>query len=357
MAGSNERRTRDRMLHRALASVRISNWWSHKVPPLLLVVYIESLRRHAHADATVASAVLLLCCVSCIAAYGHVLNDWCDIRDDARAGKSNTMQSLKEWQRSLFCGLLLVGGFAFTAPFTNAWPPRIAIAFNYLWPTIYSLPHIRLKERGILGVLCDAAGSHVTPTILAFTIVGLFYEGPLSIVVTVAVVGWASVLGLKGILYHQIGDLANDRTAGVHTFASGQDAARLFAWLGRYNIWVELPMSVLLTAAVAIFFPLAILALAIYLVLELTKCTLGFEFAVSSDAIIRRRSVPFANEMFYTLWLPLFACTEVAIANTTLFWLPLAHLLLFADRAQAQIADFRAIASQLRMRFSRAKSG
>jgi hypothetical protein len=330
--------------------VRFGNWWAHKIPPLLLVLYIELVRRDASVGASVAAICVLLCCVSCVAAYGHVVNDWCDIADDQRAGKPNAMRDLRVGQRAALCAGLLVAGFVVLAPFSDAWPARIALAVNYLWPTLYSVPYVRLKERGLAGVLCDAAGSHITPTLFAFAVVGLFAGAPANLVVLTAVLLWATVLGIKGILYHQIADRANDEIAGVETFVTTLDAGRLSAVLGRYNLLVELPVSVFLSIAVAAFFPLAVWALVAFLALEGTKYVLGFEFAVSSDARLRRPSVPFANEMFSTLWLPLAGATQLVLQNISFVWLPPLHGLLFGQHIAVQVGDARAVAGQLKAR-------
>ncbi|HWT06149.1 MAG TPA: UbiA family prenyltransferase [Xanthomonadales bacterium] len=336
---------------RALGLVRFGNWWTHKIPPLLLVVYVELIRRHASLEASAAAICVFVFCVSCVAAYGHVVNDWCDIADDQLAGKPNVMRGVGVGQRAALCAGLVVAGFAVLAPFANAWPACIALAVNYLWPTLYSIPGVRLKERGVLGVLSDAAGSHITPTIFAFADASVFVPGPTNGVVLAAVLLWATALGIKSILYHMIADRANDETAGVATFATTRDVGRLFAVLARYNLLLELPVSVFLTVVVAAFLPLAVVAFAVYVALEGTKYMLGFEFAVSSDARLRRASVPFANEMFYTLWLPLAAAVQLAFHGVAFAWLPFLHALLFREQIAVQIGDARAVASQLKARF------
>jgi hypothetical protein len=341
---------------RALGLVRFGNWWTHKIPPLLLVVYVELIRRHASLGASVAAVFVLVFCVSCVAAYGHVVNDWCDIADDQRAGKPNVMRGVPTWQRAALCVGLVVAGFAVLAPFSNAWPARILLAVNYVWPTLYSIPGVRLKERGVLGVLSDAAGSHITPTLFAFADVSVFVPGPANGVDLAVVLVWATALGIKGILYHMIADRANDETAGVATFATTRDVGRLFALLARYNLLLELPVSVFLTVVVAAFLPLAVVALAAYAALEGAKHALGFEFAVSSDARLRRASVPFANEMFYTLWLPLAAAVQLAFHGVSFAWLPFLHAALFREQIAVQISDARAVVSQLKARFIHLRS-
>jgi hypothetical protein len=345
-----------RLAARALGLVRFGNWWTHKIPPLLLVVYVELVRRHASLGAAVASICVLLFCVSCVAAYGHVVNDWCDVADDERAGKPNAMRGVRVWQRGALCVGLVVAGFAVLAPFADAWPARIALAVNYLWPTLYSIPGVRLKERGLLGVLSDAAGSHITPTVFAVADVSVFVPGPVNAAVLTALLLWATALGIKGILYHMIADRANDESAGVDTFVATFDVSRLFAVLARYNLLVEMPVSICLTVVVAAFTPLAVVALVVYLALESTKYGLGFEFAVSSDARLRRASVPFANETFYTLWLPLAAAVQLALHGVWFAWLPFVHGLLFQQQIAVQIGDTRAVVSQLKARFIHLRS-
>jgi hypothetical protein len=341
---------------RLLRLVRFGNWWTHKIPPLLLVVYVELIRRHASLGASVGAMCVLICCVSCVAAYGHVVNDWTDIAEDRRAGKPNAMRDVPVARRTALCVGLVVAGFAVLAPFADAWPARIVLAANFLWPTLYSIPRVRLKERGLLGVISDAAGSHVTPTVFAFAAVDLFVRAPANAAVVAAILLWAAALGIKGILYHQIADRANDEKAGVDTYAGTVDVPRLFAVLSKYNLLIELPLSVVLTIVVAPFLPAAVLALAVYLALEWTKYALGFEFAVTSDARLRRASVPFANEMFSTLWLPLAAAAQLALYGVSFAWVPVLHGLLFREQIAVQIADARAVGSHLAARMIHLRS-
>ncbi|MDQ6941035.1 MAG: UbiA family prenyltransferase [Candidatus Eremiobacteraeota bacterium] len=320
------------------------------MPPLLLVTYVELIRRHASLGASVAAICAVLFCVSCAAAYGHVVNDWSDVADDLRAGKPNTMRDVGVGRRAALCACLVVAGFVVLAPFANAWSARIALAVNYLWPTLYSMPRVRLKERGLLGVLSDAAGSHITPTLFTFAVVSLFVPGPANVAVMTALLLWVTALGIKGILYHQIADRTNDEIAGVATFAAGFDARKFSAIAARYNLAFELPVSMFLTVAVGAFVPLAAVAIVVYLALECTKYVLGFEFAVSGDARLRRASVPFANEMFYTLWLPLAAAIQLALNGVSFAWIPVLHGLLFREQIAVQFGDARAVAAQLKAR-------
>jgi 4-hydroxybenzoate polyprenyltransferase len=107
-----------------------------------------------------------LASIACVATYGHIVNDACDVDADRRANKPNAMRNLGVGARILLALGFFVGGFlpALVAGYSNL--TLALLAANYLWPTLYSIPGIRLKERGLFGVICDAMGSHVTPTLL-----------------------------------------------------------------------------------------------------------------------------------------------------------------------------------------------
>src|SRR2546423_2545176 len=105
-----------RVTAQALRQVRFGNWWPHKMPPLLLVVYIELIRRHASVETSIAAVCVLLLCVSCVAAYGHVVNDWCDIADDQQAGKPNAMRDVGVGRRGALCLAFIIASFVVLAP-------------------------------------------------------------------------------------------------------------------------------------------------------------------------------------------------------------------------------------------------
>jgi len=81
----------------------------------------------------------------------------------------------------------------------------------------------------------------------------------------------------------------------------------------------------------------------IYCALEAAKYALGFQFALTSEAWTVRRSVPFTNESFYTLWLPFAAVVQLALSAPAWRWAPIAHLILFYPIFSAQIQEVGAI--------------
>jgi 4-hydroxybenzoate polyprenyltransferase len=333
--------------------IRFDNWWFAKIPPLLAAAYLSILL----GGLDLGRAVPLLGCfvlsIACVASYGHVVNDLFDVEADTLAGKPNAVVDLGPRRAVLVAFALVLAGWL-TATLGDY--PRVAgllLVLNYAWPTLYSVPGVRLKERGVLGVVCDALGSHVTPTLFAVTLFVPPITSVMSDVTTVAalLVVWSLAQGTKGILNHQLADLANDEVAGVVTFATSVSAGRLERFLPRFNLCVEWPVSLLLVVSVARVCPLAVIAFVLYCLVELIKFRLGFEFALTAGR--RRPSFPFVNELFYVSWLPLAAGLQLVWLNPSLVWLPIVHILLFLRVFRLQAGDLRATAAALQRRFIR----
>src|SRR5207237_3361627 len=85
--------------------------------------------------------------------------------------------------------------------------------------SLYSLPPFRFKERGAAGVLCDAAGEQLFPALVAVCLACRGAQRAVSGAWVASVAVWALALGLRGIVWHQLTDVDDDRAAGFRTFA------------------------------------------------------------------------------------------------------------------------------------------
>jgi 4-hydroxybenzoate polyprenyltransferase len=329
-----------------LAFARPGNWFVSKIPPLLAVAYLEILRSGIAAH----NAVRLLGCsmfsIFCVAVYGHVLNDIFDQEADRLANKVNRVATMRPVWRGLLPPAFLIGGFLPTFAAHYSIGPLLLLALNYLWPTVYYIPFTRLKERSLFGVACDALGSHITPTLFVLALFATSgpagsSSGPTGFVLTITT--WAAVLGIKGILHHQIADRENDIQSGMVTFATKTRPEVLQRFLTRFNLLIELPVSALLTVQVCSWCPLAIVAFILYTGSEITKYLLGFKFALTANPATIRASVPFINEMFYVLWMPIAAATQIGLDKLALPSLPIFHALMFHQPVIQQLSDWLAI--------------
>jgi 4-hydroxybenzoate polyprenyltransferase len=147
-------------------------------------------------------------------AYGYLINDLADVELDRRAGKSNVFHGVGWAKAALVVGVVFLGmvicGFPFLRrpgflPLWVAWT---------LAATFYSLPPLRLKERGGLGLSATIAAQHAIPAAMAFAALGYLQTwGAFVFVAYITLRGVCSDVG------HQMRDRASDEAAGATTFA------------------------------------------------------------------------------------------------------------------------------------------
>lgn len=336
-------------MHRIFQSLkkafRFEDWWFSKIPPLLAVALFLLLP----GDLPLAESLLTIFCVFvsiiCVAAYGYILNDVFDVESDALAGKLNSMSTRSGWQRFLACFLPLVLGFV-PGLFAH-YPPWGwgLLALNCLWPTVYSVPPIRIKERGFGGILLDAAGAHVTPTLFVLVVLSDSFQNAesLGILRFATIACWSAVLGLKGILYHQLADWSNDEASATKTWARSMKREHLARFLPRFNIAVEFPANVALVLAFLPWSPLSGIFLLLYIFVEVIKNRLGFEFALDADPRNNRRTIPFCNDLFYDCWLPLSVAVHLALSSPAWIWFPFVLILVFGRSFRVLLQDLRSV--------------
>jgi len=147
-------------------------------------------------------------------AYGYLINDLADVELDRRAGKPNVFHGLRRGRAigvtAIAFGVMVVCGLPFAArpDFLPLW---IAWA---LTATFYSLPPVRLKERGAVGLVATILAQQPLPAALAFAALGyLCTWGALVFIAYITLRGISSDVG------HQMRDRARDEVAGATTFA------------------------------------------------------------------------------------------------------------------------------------------
>lgn len=226
------------------ALVRREQWWDHKVPP---VVGVATVAIGAGSGAAGSSAIvdLLLVIVSMVgvAAFGHLVNDWADVEADAIGGKVNLFAALTPARRAQAVALTLVIGLV---PWIwLPWRPAALgwLAVEVVLLVIYSVPPVRLKGRGWLGALADASYAYAVPFAL---VVALFGPEDTSPGASALVFSWGLLLGLRGILWHQVVDHDVDREAGVETVARRIGPSRTEALVASVLLPVEVALGVVL---------------------------------------------------------------------------------------------------------------
>jgi len=167
-----------------------------------------------------APAPLLLAMVATVApwaAFGYGINEVADRDADRRARKPNRAAALASTSWALF--LVLAAGTALGLSLVwaaDAAAPLFVLAGIAL-AVAYSLPPVRLKERGTIGLLAAAVAQWALPVMAlsAWQMRGWLRPAAGSL----ALLGLA--IGLRWIAVHQLEDAPRDRAAGVRTYASG----------------------------------------------------------------------------------------------------------------------------------------
>ncbi|HEX8584078.1 MAG TPA: UbiA family prenyltransferase [Allosphingosinicella sp.] len=306
---------------------RAGEWWEYKLVPIFAMFYATALVADLPLHSLWKSALLLLLAVGAGAVYVSVLNDVADRHEDLAAGKHNRVVG----RSPAFVALLLAVPIAVGLAVAWNWREDPLRLYPYLaaWTafTLYSLPPFRLKARGVAGVLADACGAHLFPTLVAVAIVLRFGGVAPNPIWLAATSLWAFAYGLRGILWHQLLDADADRVASVSTFVqrSGRDRAVALAR------WVIFPVELCAFSVVLSQMPswLPLLFLFLYVLLVRKKLHVFVMQAVIVEP--RPRYLIILHE-YYDLFLPL----SLLLASSLRWQLDLAalfiHFLLFPRR-------------------------
>ncbi len=313
--------------------LRKDNWWSSKIPPVLALAYLEIAVQDIPPARAFGGLAALLFSAVCLAAYGHVLNDMCDIEADRRAGKPNRVAALPVWQRTGLVAVLALLGLVpwlLVPPVPRAWA---FLTLIYTLPVLYAVPPVRLKERGVWGVLGDASIAHGVPAL--FTLA--FFEGlsrvpsPWSAAFMTAAASWAFAVGARGIVLHQIWDRENDLRSGLTTLVTEIGAQRS----RRLILAVVFPAEMLALAGMGVVLaataPLLLAVLVGCVILEVVEAELWKRF----DPAPSVPGLHIPPHDLYQIWMPLVAASFLSTRHSAFLVLVVVQAVLFS----AQIKD------------------
>jgi 4-hydroxybenzoate polyprenyltransferase len=323
--------------------VRAKDWWFNKIPftSMLLVLLID--RGPLGAPALAAFAAVILC-VCAAANYGYALNDLYDVDEDRRAGRSNAAPQMGETRVRT---IALLSAFAlFGLSFVAAGWAGVGLAFaEIILPLAYSIPPLRLKERGWWGAVADAAAAHVYPAVLAMLAIAHFGLPAPSAPVIGCILLWAAAAGLRGILSHQIMTADRDARAGLATLAHGGSPAMLRRIIARGLAPIEL-------ASLACLFLLrdqwlALTGLGAYAAIECLRAIPGPIGSAAAPASAAP-SIPLFDEAFYKAWGPILLTLAAARSDPRFLILLLVYIVLFRGHILRAALRLRSVAGALR---------
>lgn len=315
-----------------LRFIRFEHWFTQKLSPLLVVGYALLWATDVSPHDALAVLPVVLLCICSVAAYGHLVNDWFDIESDALSGKPNTLDGISPGGRTALIAIFVISGFGLLllipGPSTLVW---LLIA-DYLLPTIYSVPPVRLKNRGALGVLSDVLAAHLIPTLFVVVALGAVTgeSSSASTALIVSACAWSSCLGLRGILIHQAIDRNADRVAGLRTIATVRSRQDIRSVVVRVIVPVEAIGVGVFLASLPTYSVPVIAVLIVFVAGEVARLTRRLKMPmVYVNEVGRERYVPMVSNELYEVWLPLALALQLAVKDP--LYLPLIpmHLLLF----------------------------
>ncbi|TGE25351.1 hypothetical protein E5K00_09235 [Hymenobacter aquaticus] len=305
---------------------RVQDWWSCKFSPVLATFYASACLAGVTVWPLLPKLLLLLLSLTVGATYVSVINDWTDQADDQAGGKYNrvankpTVFPMALLVLCLGTGLVLGVYFWHTSPLSGMLYLGSWVAFS-----CYSLPPIRLKKRGLAGVLSDASGSHLFPQLLTVSLVSAWTSHPLPGLWYAAVGVWALACGIRNILLHQLDDVEADAQAGVSTWVS----LRGTRFAQRFGQYVVFPIEVLAFGTMLVLsqqiWP--VLLLGVYAAMEAFKWRLWS----SPPRVLQPNSRILLGE-YYEVFYPLAFVLVLSLRHPIDGWVLALHLLLFGLR-------------------------
>ncbi len=295
------------MIKNLLVPLRVKYWWFSKLPPLVTICYILSLWYDFNDIQVFKLVFSILFIFFCGFSYGYAINDIFDIEEDRLAGKDNGMSEM-HWVFK--AGYLLIPSIAGVACLIYLTDNLFAIYVhigNYILVTLYSMPPFRLKKRGMLGVLADGFGAHLMPAFCVILI--CLSEQPLqkiTLVLSGIILLWSMCIGLRGIILHQIHDFRNDALAGVKTLPHRISRDNLKKFILWFSFPLEMLSLLMISFLMALIAPLSLIALGVYLLLEIAKTHLDWKMTCfHPEKKDTENYIPFFNNQFYETWWPL----------------------------------------------------
>jgi len=319
--------------------MRWQDWGHSKMPPFFAAGFLFLLASGGSAAQGLIRFIAWIVFCAVFLAFGYGINDFADREADRRAGKPNAMDKSRSAAAVAWLFSLLSVGLAVIVPFLSGMWDWLAVASSYCLAIAYSLPPLRLKERGLAGLLACALAQRSLPLL-----VGAVLFGQLDLNVWLLFVLF-TLIGLRWILLHQVVDLAQDERSRVRTFvrASGSDRALFLLSRGVFPLELAVLAAWLVSAARDL--PMLWLVMLVYL---------GYLRALGY--LWRRTWPPFHWSQywlhpladFYEIVWPLFLGIVLVVSNPA--FSPLLFLLILwqSPRAVRQFAFYRCLRRRLR---------
>jgi 4-hydroxybenzoate polyprenyltransferase len=284
--------------------------------------------------------LLLLLCL--YAGLGHIVNSYCDRKIDTVACKVNTLAQISE-KNGLKLVVIIIITSVVTVFLVYIKQPIVLFLF-YLAIVIaafYSLPPVRLKERGIFGLVAAAVTQRTLPVVIVFHALEAWDWTVLVLCVL------STLIGMRYIIVHQIKDESADLLARVQTVATTRGTIFLQKFLNQTVFPLELVTLVIAILLMTIDLPSVGVVAVLYL----------FWTALQLVVLDRKKETRFSIESytiladFYCFYWPLLL-SALLIERNKVFWIVFIFTLVWLfKRLRREIVQVWQVISVLRKSF------
>ncbi|MDD7887617.1 UbiA family prenyltransferase [Flavivirga sp. 57AJ16] len=303
---------------------RLVDWWEPKIVPLLFLYYLTAIQYNEDLIAHFGWMIILIVAIAIGAIYVSILNDYTDLKFDLASKKANRLEKFSPTTRKLILLSSILLSVSFCFLFINDTLSLTLYLSAYLVFSLYSIPPFRFKNRGILGVIADASGSHLFPSLLVVSYISNKFDTEIEPYWFILIGVWAFTYGLRGILWHQFWDRENDLSINHKTFATCTNVS-VMKPVERLITLIELSSLFLILFHIESHLPIIALILYFLILIGYNK-----KLKIKSVMVLSPNG-PYHIFMteFYLVLLPLSLIVTYSIQNPICWILVFFHLLFF----------------------------
>lgn len=175
-----------------------------------------------------------------ILAFGYAINELSDREIDKLAGKPNAFADLTSVQAALsIVGISAISLLPLLLLFRET-ASTVLIVAGVVLAAAYSLPPVRLKERGWFGIVAAGIAQRAIPLAAGLALLTVPH------LVSFALIALFSIVGIRWMLLHQLVDSECDRKSGLSTIVSSKGEDAVISWFVRILIPAEISLILIL---------------------------------------------------------------------------------------------------------------
>ena len=285
---------------------RYQEWLTSKIP-LYVTCILLSLYQLAEQgpirDNIVFDSFLLYTQICLLSSFGYAINSFSDRKSDKLANKPNEFNL-----HSNSFGVTFVTFNVIFILLCSIYITSISyLYFLFLFLSIvsswsYSCLPLRLKERGILGLITASLAQRFFPVMLINSTIGS-WSAALNLIAILSL-----LIGLRYICAHQIEDYENDLKSNTRTYAVTEGINKI-KLISRYVIY---PLEIILLTLVLVFLDYAALFCISFLLIYIFSLIVNKQFYKLLDGA---SYFPFSP--FYNFYMPVSLCIAISSIIST----------------------------------------